>query len=154
MRWADLDERARLWTKPRTKTGTPHVVPLPVQAIAALQALPRTSAWVFAGAHGQPWSCAMAGKLWGTIRRRWGLDDVRLHDLRRTCASYLAREGENLSVIQSTLGHSSLTATAVYSRMNVGGVDRALQGQADRLYSLLSPTAASTDASEVVHETP
>lgn len=60
------------------------------------------------------------------------MDEVRLHDLRSTCASYLAIEGENLPVIQSVLNHRSLAPTSIYARLNTKATDRALQAQADR----------------------
>ena len=41
MAWAELDLDAALWTIPasRMKTGAPHLVPLPVQAVALLRQL-------------------------------------------------------------------------------------------------------------------
>ena len=133
MRWTDVDWTTRLWKKSRTKTGTSHLVPLPVQVIEELMALPRRSEWIFPGDHGQPWSCASIQERWQLVRRRWNMKDVTLHDLRRTCASYLAMTGENLPTIQSVLNHRSLAHTSVYARLNTKVVDRALQAQADRL---------------------
>lgn len=136
MRWADLDLVSRLWRKGRTKNGSSHVVPLPLQAVDAFAALPHSSEWVFPGTKGQPWSAASAEKIWLRARQQWNLPDVRLHDLRRTVASYLAISGENLPTIQNVLNHRSLTPTSIYARLNVKAVDRALQAQADRLCSL------------------
>lgn len=136
MRWADVDPATRLWRKPRTKNGMSHNVPLPIQVLEALLTLPRTSEWVFPGAKDNHWSHASAQKTWMLIRRRWNLNDVHLHDLRRSCASYLAITGENLPTIQNVLNHRSLGPTSIYARLNVGAVDRALQRQADRLTAL------------------
>jgi integrase len=137
MRWQDVEWTTRLWRKPHTKNGTAHSVPLPVQAVELLKQLPRTSDWVFPGDKGQHWSTGSVEKMWGLVRRRWHLDDVRLHDLRRTCASYLAISGENLPTIQNVLNHRSLNPTAIYARLNTKAVDRALQTQADRLCGLV-----------------
>jgi hypothetical protein len=65
--------------------------------------------------------------------------DVRIHDIRRTCASYLAISGENLPTIQNVLNHRSLTPTSIYARLNTKAVDRALQTQADRFCSIVNP---------------
>ena len=65
------------------------------------------------------------------------MDAERLHDLRRTCASYLAMSGENLPTIQSVLNHKSLAPISIYARLNTKATDRALQTQADRLWSLV-----------------
>jgi integrase len=137
MRWTDVEWSTRLWKKPRTKNGTSQFVPLPVQAVDALTRLPRTSDWVFPGDKGNPWSPCNPQKLWGAIRRRWQMEDVTIHDLRRTCASYLAISGENLPTIQTVLNHKNLAHTAIYARLNTKAVDRALQAQADRLCGLV-----------------
>lgn len=146
MRWADVEMSTRLWRKPRTKNGTSHYVPLPVQVIELLQRLPHTSEWVFPGTLERPWSAAAAQKEWGKIRRLWNLDDVTLHDLRRTAASYLAISGENLPTIQNVLNHRSLTPTAIYARLNTKAVDRALQAQADRFCAIVNVPAALPEA--------
>ena len=61
-------------------------VPLPVQVMEAIQKLPRTHAWVFPGQKGGPWCDAYPWKVWSVIRRRCGMDDVRLHDLCQSSA--------------------------------------------------------------------
>jgi len=137
MRWTDVAWSTRLWNKPRTKNGSSQFIPLPVQVVEALARLPRTSEWVFPGNKGQPWSRGSVQKAWYTIRRRWNLQDVTIHDLRRTCASHLAVSDENLPTIQNVLNHKSLAHTLIYARQNTKAVDRALQTQADRLCSLV-----------------
>lgn len=73
------------------------------------------------------------GKSVAKIRRRVGLGDVRIYDLRRTAASWLAINGSNLPVIQSMLNHRSLSSTQVYARLSVAPVRLALDDQADRM---------------------
>lgn len=41
-----------------------------------------------------------------------GLNHIRFHDLRHTCASLMLLEGENLKNISEILGHSTITITA------------------------------------------
>ncbi|RPH47280.1 MAG: hypothetical protein EHM84_08295, partial [Lysobacterales bacterium] len=50
---------------------------------------------------------------WRRIRERAGLPDVTCHDLRRTCASFLAISGENIAVISKVLNHTTLANTAM-----------------------------------------
>lgn len=138
LRWTDVEWSTRVWRKPRTKNGSTQFVPLPVQVVNALARLPRTSEWIFPGNNGKPWSIGSVQKVWYKIRRQWNMEDVTIHDLRRTCASYLAIEGENLSTIQSVLNHKSLVHTAIYARLNTKAIDRALQAQADRFCGLVS----------------
>ena len=70
---------------------------------------------------------------WRRIRKKVGLKDVRIHDLRRTAASWLAINGSNLPVIQSMLNHKSLTSTQIYARLSVAPVRLALDDQAERM---------------------
>ena len=63
---------------------------------------------------------------------------MRIHDLRRTAASWLAFNGSNLPVIQSMLNHKSLTSTHIYARLSVAPIRRALDNQAERM---LGPVA-------------
>jgi site-specific recombinase XerD len=43
--------------------------------------------------------------------------DFKWHDLRHSCASFLAQNGANLLEIGSELGHKSVTATLRYAHL-------------------------------------
>jgi integrase len=140
MQWTHVDLDRALWHKPTTKTGVPHTIPLPAQLVTRLRALPRITDFVFSscpnnknGFRAGQWSGTAVEHSWRKIRRRVGLTDVRIHDLRRTCASWLAINGSNLPVIQSMLNHKSLSSTQVYARLSVAPVRLALDDQADRM---------------------
>lgn len=49
---------------------------------------------------------------------RAGLPDFRFHDLRHTCASYLAMCGRPLKEIQEVLGHQSFAMTLRYAHLS------------------------------------
>ena len=49
---------------------------------------------------------------------RAGLPDFRFHDLRHTCASYLAMCGRPLKEIQEVLGHKSFAMTLRYAHLS------------------------------------
>lgn len=142
LQWREIDWTARLWRKPRTKNKKPHVIPIPIQALDVLRALPCASTWVFEGTDGRPWSASSTEKAWGNFRRMISLPDVRLHDLRRSLASYLAMHGNNLSTIQKVLNHHSLAQTSIYARLEVAPVSQALQVQADRFFQLTMKEAS------------
>jgi integrase len=140
MKWAHLDIDRALWHKPTTKTGVPHTIPLPAQLVTRIRQLPRITEWVFTsspnpknGMQAGQWCGTAVEQQWRRIRRRVGLKDVRIHDLRRTAASWLAINGSNLPVIQSMLNHKSLAATQVYARLSVEPVRLALDDQAERM---------------------
>jgi integrase len=107
--WAELDLDARLWKLPkeRTKNGRLHPVPLSPPALDVLAALPRLGDFVLT-TNGRTAASNF------TINKR-RLDALlpadmppwRLHDLRRTVASGLAKLGVNLPVIEKVLNHTS-----------------------------------------------
>ncbi len=150
MKWPDLDLDRGLWHKPTTKTGVPHTVPLPQILVDRLQHLPRNSDWVFPsspngmnGLRRGRWSGTAVQSMWRRIRQRAGLPDLRIHDLRRTCASWLAIDGANIPVIQKVLNHSSLAVTQIYARLTVQPVRDALESQAQRMLGKTNVPAPS-----------
>ena len=92
--------------------------------------------------HPGQWTVTSVEHAWRKIRARVGLNDVRIHDLRRTTASWLAIENTNLPIIQKVLNHSSMTSTQVYSRLSVAPVRQALDQQAERILGTLAPPPA------------
>ena len=56
-------------------------------------------------------------KPWRRIRKKAGLEDVRIHDLRHTFASVAAAKGLSLPVIGALLGHSQTQTTARYAHL-------------------------------------
>jgi len=64
---------------------------------------------------------------WKTLLRRAGLDNVRLHDLRRTMGSYQTMSGASTAIVGKTLGHKSPASTAVYARLNLDPVRQSME---------------------------
>ncbi len=50
------------------------------------------------------------------------LPDLRIHDLRRTLGSWQAKTGASLVIIGKSLNHKSLSATAIYARLDLDPV--------------------------------
>ena len=124
MSWSEVDLDARLWTLPkeRSKNGQPHDIPLSEPAVAILASLPRIGDTFVLTTDGKA-----ASSNYSANKRR--LDALlpadmpawRLHDLRRTAASGMARLGINLPVIEKVLNHSSGSfggIVGVYQRHN------------------------------------
>lgn len=140
IRWVDLDCLNSRWHKPHTKTDRAQTVPVPRVLLTRIEALPRYNDYVFPFEGNRP-HIAHKGHLstskvfyaWQRIRTAAWLPDVTVHDLRRTCASWLACHGENLAVIGNVLNHSGLQHTAVYARLNMSPVTRALEENSARM---------------------
>jgi integrase len=54
---------------------------------------------------------------WRAIRKRVGLDNVRIHDLRHSFASIAVASGMSLPMIGNLLGHSQPQTTARYAHL-------------------------------------
>lgn len=135
-KWADIDMANKLWRLPVTKSNRPHHIPLSQRVIALLSSLPREDGnpHVIVGAHaGKPLN--NIDKAWRRVRARAGLDDVRIHDLRRTAGSHLAQDGAPLHLIGKILNHRDPSTTAVYAHFQQTHERAALDRHADRLFA-------------------
>jgi len=56
-----------------------------------------------------------------------GMEDVRLHDLRRTVGSWLAQSGNSLHLIGRVLNHTNQSTTAIYARLGQDQAREALE---------------------------
>lgn len=105
-----------------TKSGKPRNIPLNSVAQAAIR---RRLSWRSRNAPGCPWVFAReSGERVRCIRtgfaqavKRVRLEDLRIHDLRHTAASWLVSDGVPLEVIKELLGHSSITMTERYAHL-------------------------------------
>ncbi|MGE3911179.1 MAG: tyrosine-type recombinase/integrase [Chloroflexota bacterium] len=70
-----------------------------------------------------------------------GRPPIRMHDLRHTKGTLMIDEGEELVVVQRTLGHARQSITA---DLYVGKVPKALRRAADRFGGLLDPNRKAT----------
>jgi integrase len=85
---------------------------------------------------------------WARVLKRAEIEDLRLHDVRRTVGSWLAGQGANAFVIGRALGHKSLAATAVYARLDLDPVRVAMQTVATAFAK--AGADAQADAAKVV----
>lgn len=110
MRWDEVEPDMSAWVIPstRTKNGAPHLVPLSESAASILRTCPRVAGdpLVLPGNRlGRPFAAWSKSKL--ALDVRSGVEDWRLHDLRRTAASGLQRIGVAIAITESVLNHIS-----------------------------------------------
>jgi integrase len=135
-KWEDVDLVGRDLRIQNPKQGKPHVYPLSTRAVEVLHQPPRFAGNPFvivgnkAGQH-----LVNISKPWSRVRKRAGLSDVRLHDLRRSVGSWLAISGHSLLEIGKVLGHSSPKTTQIYARLTDQVARIALEGHAERMIS-------------------
>ena len=136
MRWMHVDLVQGLWFKPTTKNGKSQRIPLVRQAIAALETMPRTGDYVFMGLYGRCWSRCGAEKAWGIFRKGPGLNDLTLHDIRRTVGSRVYEQTKDVMLVKAILNHRPNSITEIYMRTQHKRIVDALQVHADALWAL------------------
>jgi integrase len=117
-KWEHVDWQRRTLLVPVSKSGKPRTIALNGAAIALLRSVSRvqSSEHVFPSPFtGHPFASLFYP--WDRIRRRAGLTDVRLHDLRHSFASFLVNHGVSLYVVQGLLGHSQVRMTQRYAHL-------------------------------------
>jgi integrase len=107
-----------------TKNGDPRRLPLVGKALESLRALQikngGASSFVFAAPSGLDKPYFGFDSHWYAALARAGIDDFRFHDLRHTCASYLAAQGSSLLEIADVLGHRTMAMVKRYSHLAEG----------------------------------
>ncbi|MCY4608108.1 MAG: site-specific integrase [bacterium] len=112
-----------------SKTG-PRKVYLNSEARKIIKRQPRTgSDYVFPSPCNPTLPVSRSMKLWFTLRKRAGLDDVRLHDLRHNYASQAVLNGVPLPTVARLLGHRQLSMTLRYAHV----ADRDVEAAAERI---------------------
>jgi integrase len=117
LQWTHVDFERQCLRLPDSKTGA-KVVFLNAPALTLLAKLPRMRAnpYVIAGAL-EGAALVGIGKIWERVRKRAGLEGVRLHDLRHNFASIGAGNGLSLPMIGALLGHKNTATTQRYAHL-------------------------------------
>jgi len=128
MRWEDINLERATWVIPQTKAGSHQAVPLVPDVVNILESRNTlsNSPWVFPG-HGSTGHLVEPRKAWERILKRAGIENLRIHDLRRSLGSWQAATGANLSIIGKSLGHTNVSTTAIYARLNLDPVRAAME---------------------------
>ena len=122
LRWPEVDLERGLVRLRTTKNKHPRAVPVTGLALELLRVHAATQRsgvdWLLPRADGQ--RPVLIEQAWRTARTRAGLVDFRFHDLRHTCASYLAMSGASHVEIAEILGHKKLDMVRRYAHLTEG----------------------------------
>lgn len=119
LKWEELDVARRLWAIPqaRTKNAKAHLVHLSEQSVRLLNRADPKGPFVFSLFGTKPFTEFSRAKK--RLDQLSGVGNWRLHDLRRTCVSGMARLGITPHVADKILNHQSGAISgvaAVYQR--------------------------------------
>ena len=117
LRWNDIDFDRRTAYVATTKNGQPKVLPLTDSVIKELQLFNKNdSSLIFASKIKEEVAYCFT-KPWKRALEDAEIEDFRFHDLRHSCASYLAQSGASLLEIADVLGHKQISVTKRYAHL-------------------------------------
>ena len=137
LRWNHVDFERACLRLPDSKTGQ-KVLYLSAPALEVLAGLPRLDGNPHVicgereGAH-----LVNLEKPWRRLRARSGLDDVRLHDLRHSFASFGAAGGLSLPMIGKLLGHTQAATTERYAHLAADPIRAANEAIGERIAAVM-----------------
>lgn len=129
MKFSEIDLDKGVWRIPRTKNGDPHIVPLIEPAVSLLKErleMSQGREHVFWSDRSETGHLTRPENAWSVVCERAQISDARIHDLRRTLASWAAGDGTSVPVLAKMLGHKNYTATAIYARLDTEPVRHAM----------------------------
>ncbi|MAT03529.1 MAG: integrase [Acidimicrobiaceae bacterium] len=150
LKWEYVDFGASVLRLPDSKTGA-KIVPIGRAAIDVLKAIPKLedNPYVITGRVEGQYLMDMQ-KPWRRLRKRAGLDGLRLHDLRHSFASDALQLGQDLTMIGRLLGHTQIQTTARYAHLKTDPIRAAADQVSDAIAIALSrpaqPKQAAGDA--------
>lgn len=122
LRWRDVDLERRVASVARTKNGDPKVMPLVPAVLEELRRFApgaKPDALVFPARLRGDHPMAFEDR-WRQALKAARVHRFRWHDLRHTCASYLAQNGASLLEVADVLGHKTIRMAARYSHLSAG----------------------------------
>ncbi|WP_432450267.1 tyrosine-type recombinase/integrase [Aliiroseovarius marinus] len=129
---------------PDSKTGRRRI-PLPAEAreiLGSLERVPGNPYVIVGEVEGQ--HLVNLQKTWLRVRKKAGISDVRMHDLRHTYASVAVMNGVDPFMLKEILGHKSLQTTLRYSHLADHAVQAAAGSVASRLAGALRQRGGAT----------
>lgn len=115
-KWTDIDSEMSTLFVGLTKNGEPLLAPISEAAMERLKAIPRipNNPYILCGRK-SGWHLGNLGRGLRRVLCKAALENVRVHDLRRTVGSWLAHAGHSLHLIGDVLNHRDLKTTAGYA---------------------------------------
>lgn len=145
-KWSDVDLKQRTFFIGQTKNGEALLTPLSRAAVARLKIITRIDGnpyIICGGVSGRP--LVNLRPAWKRVRNAAGLQDVRIHDLRRTVGSWLVRDGASLHLVGAVLNHRDQKTTAGYAYFQTQDRQQALDRHGKNVTNLAKGRSANQD---------
>ena len=137
IQWKHLDLDSSIVRLPNTKTGQRrHYLSAP--ALQLLDSFPQTCDWVFTTGT-RPISYGYLHRCFAKIASHAGVENARLHDIRRTVITRAASSGVTAHILRDMLGHRTAQQADRYIR-NVGNpVQQAWDSVSEDISRIIPP---------------
>lgn len=121
LQWSDLDLEQRQWrlAEANNKSKKVRHIPLSDGVMDLLASIPKLDGCPFVFPNEKtmkPFVSFFCS--WDTARKKAGLADVRIHDLRHSFASFLVNAGCPIYEVKELLGHSQIKTTQRYAHLS------------------------------------
>ncbi len=165
LRWHYVDFDHQCLRLPDSKTGA-KIIPVAAAALAILSGLSRTTMWVLPATKGQGHYVGLQ-KHWKAVKLKAStlalevsgcgdqsptdtphFDNVRLHDLRHSFASFAVMDGAALYLVGKLLGHKQTRTTEIYAHV----ADHPLRATAEIATRRIARAMAPATVSKSEHE--
>jgi len=137
LRWSDVDLQRRIITLHDTKNKERRLLPLAHYALQLMEEHNKVrniaSDLVFPSPSYpmKPWD---SRSTWLSALKKAGIQNFRFHDLRHSCASYLAMNGASLAEIAEVLGHKTLAMVRRYAHLSEAHTAKVVQSMNERIF--------------------
>ncbi len=118
LRWSDIDFKRRIASIHTSKNDNPRELPLTKDVIHELKKFQQVGNSFVFPSNDESQAMDFRGS-WNTAVELASIENFRFHDLRHTCASYLAQQNASLLQIAEILGHTTTTVTKRYAHLCV-----------------------------------
>lgn len=141
LKWSYIDFHNNTLYLPETKNGEPQRIPLTNQAVELLKNIESEriggNDYIFPSRFNKGNHIKSPKGFWNNILKTAGIENLRMHDLRRTMGSYQAITGSSMNIIAKSLGHKSVQSTSVYARLDLNSVRNSMQKATDEIQNCI-----------------
>ena len=125
LRWVDVDLDNRiLWVRAGKTARSRRTLPMAEPLAEALEALPRSSAWVFPSRADTQLDPRNFNRKFAEAATAAGYSDVTPHGLRHGAATRMLESGIPVHVVSALLGHASVTVTLDTYAHSISSIER------------------------------
>ncbi|WP_457667711.1 tyrosine-type recombinase/integrase [Thiolapillus sp.] len=119
LHWNEINFSSRTATLPHTKNGDSRILTFPPVTITELQRFREVGKGLVFASEVKWRKPFDFRKHWNKALKQASIENFKFHDLRHTCASYLAMNGATLHEIAQVLGHRNIQTTMRYAHLSV-----------------------------------